>query len=158
MTTRAALSIAAVLCSLFTPLSSQGAIPLPLSAVPGFVPNRGQAPAEVLYYGAIPGGVIYLTREAVVLDTWRTERPARLADNPDIRRVGRAVWLRFSAANPSAILAGDTRLNSRLNFLIGPDRTQWHADVPVFQRPAIAISGRGSISRSRSVPRAALVP
>ena len=134
MTTRAALFIAALLWVPFTPLPSHGAIPLPLPPIAGFVPNRGQAPAEALYYGAIPGGVIYLTRDAVVLDTWRTERPSRLDDNPDIRRVGRAVWLRFSEANPSAMLAGGTRMESRLNFLIGPDRTQWHADVPVFQQ------------------------
>jgi hypothetical protein len=53
------------------------------------------------------------------------------------------VWLRFSAANPSAMLAGGMRTESRLNFLIGPDRTQWYADVPVFQQASYRDLWRG---------------
>jgi hypothetical protein len=134
MTTRAALAIAALLTPLFTPLPSQAAIPLQLPPISGFVPNRGQAPAEVLTYAAIPGGAVYLTREAIILDTWQTERESRMEDDPSLRRVGRAVWLRFSGENPAAILEGQGPTESRLNFLIGSDPAQWRAEVPVYER------------------------
>jgi len=134
MTARTARFLAALLTLLAIGLPARGGTPLQMPAITGFVANHGQAPAEVRYYAALPGGAIYLTRDAVILDTWRTERQSPLDESPDIRRVGRAVWFRFADHNPGAVLAGDGRRESRLNFLMGQDRNRWHADVPVFER------------------------
>jgi len=125
---------------LLTPLPSSAAAPVQLLPISGFVPNRGQAPAEALYYAAVPGGALYLTREAIVLDTWETERTSPIVDNQTTgsnqttRRRGRAVWLRFSGSNPHAIVEGEDRREPYLNFLMGKDPTGWHAEVPVYGR------------------------
>jgi hypothetical protein len=133
MTTRVALFLAALVTPSFAAIPSHGAIPLQVPPIAGFVPNQGQAPAQVLYYAAIPGGMIYLMRDAVIIDRWRTERESPPADSPHARRVGSAVRLRFSGQNPGAILAGAGHTDSRLNFFIGADRTHWHSDVPVYE-------------------------
>lgn len=129
--------------ALLTPMPSHGAarvqLPLQLPPISGFVPNRGQAPAEALYYAAVPGGALYLTREAIILDTWETEGTSPKAKSPTVdnrtsRRRGHAVWLRFSGSNPDVIVEGEDRRESRLNFLMGNDPSEWHAEVPVYER------------------------
>lgn len=127
---------------LLTPLPSRGAAPIQLLPNSGFVPNRGQAPTEVLYYATVPGGALYLTREAIILDTWETVRTSPMTDRrtsptaPDetTRRRGHAVWLRFSGANPDAVVDGADPGESRFNFLMGNVPSKWHADVPVYDR------------------------
>ncbi len=91
---------------LLAPLPSHGETPVQLLPTSGFVPNRGQAPAEVLYYAALPGGVLYLTRDAAVLDTWESERVSADGDESATRRIGRAVRVRFDGSNPNPSLEG----------------------------------------------------
>ncbi len=118
-----------LLASLLAPLPSRGATPIPLHSASGFVPNRGQAPAEVLYYASLPGGALYLTHDAIVLDTWKSER---MTQDETLHRRGHAVRIAFSGANPSAILESEDRTAAQLHFLLGRDRSAWQSKVPVW--------------------------
>jgi hypothetical protein len=119
--------------TLWIALPSRAITPIQLPAACGFLPNQGQAPAEVLYYGAMPGGVLYLTREAMIIDTWETERTFPAADDPTIRRRGRVLWVRFDGSSVSPAVEGEGRQELRLNFLIGNDPSRWQIDVPVYE-------------------------
>jgi FlgD Ig-like domain/Beta-propeller repeat len=135
MSTRSALLAAALLTSLFTPLPAPAETPIQLPPGSGFVANQGQAPADVRYYAAVPGGALYLTPDALILDSWRAERTeskARAGDEQSVRRVGQVVWMRFAEKNPAAILDGLERHDAHLNFFLGKDSSKWHAGVPVF--------------------------
>jgi hypothetical protein len=111
-----------------------GAItPIQLPPASGFIPNHGQAPAEVLYYGTAPGGVLYLTREAIIIDTWNTERTFPAADDPTIRRQGRVLRVRFDGSSAFPAVGGEDRQEPRFNFLIGNDPSNWQVDVPVYE-------------------------
>src|SRR5262245_21152737 len=121
-----------LMCLLPSPSRAASSIPLP--PTPGFVPNRGQAPAEVRYYAAGPGCVLYLTRDAIIIDRWQSERVSRAVDDPSIRRQGSVVSLAFRGAAPRAVVEGEGRQEPRMNFLLGKDPAGWQADVPVFAR------------------------
>src|SRR5262245_30432951 len=95
---------------LLSPLEADATTPVHLPPTSGFVPNMGQAPPEVLYYAATPRGALYLTRDAVVLDTWESERNAPATEDAAIRRRGHAVWVRFSGSNPGAVVEGEDPL------------------------------------------------
>ena len=99
-----------ILMTLLVPSLSSASVPIRLAPNSGFVPNQGQAPAEVLYVGSVPGGAVYLTRDAIILDTWTAERSA---SEEDVRHIGRAVWVRFAASNPNAVLESESRSKSR---------------------------------------------
>lgn len=127
---------ASLVMLLLAPHTSHSAASIPLPPVSGFVANQGQAPNEALYYASVPGGALYLTREAIVLDTWETEKTSPAVDDPTTRRRGRSLWLHFSAPNPFVSVEGENRQDSRLNYFLGNDPGAWHAEVPVFERAA----------------------
>ena len=54
--------------SLAMPASLSSAATVPISPVSGFVPNRGQAPPDVLHQASFAGGSIYLMRGGMVID------------------------------------------------------------------------------------------
>lgn len=132
---------ALLFASLAAPASLPAATAVPLSPVSGFVPNRGQAPPEVLYQTSFAGGSIYLTREGMIVDSWKDdERPAMprpphagLFDEP-VRRRGRSVRVRFAGANLGATVESEIPAPTRLNYFIGSDPTSWRPDVPVYGR------------------------
>lgn len=110
--------------------SAAGAVPLPPGC--GFVPNRGQAPAEVLYYAAMPGGAVYLLNDGLVIDTWEAERLTAPAEEPVIRRRGQALWVRFADPGAGARLAAAQPLDTRLHCYLGSDPGAWRVGLPVF--------------------------
>ncbi len=114
------------------PPASHGATPVRLSPIPGFVPNRGQAPAEALYSATIPGGALYLTRGAIVLDEWVAERTSPAEEEPVTRRVGRSVRVRFTGSNAAALVEAGGPGEARLNFIFGNDPAAWRTGVPVY--------------------------
>jgi hypothetical protein len=119
---------------LVTSSPSFGATPVHIPPNFGFIPNQGQLPQEVLYYGAVPGGAVYLTRTAIVLDTWESKRVTQDELDSSVRRTGRAVWIQFSGSNPSSAPAGEGPLKSRVNLFIGKTSSQWRTAIPLFSR------------------------
>ena len=121
-----------LILTLATALPSYARSPVHLPPNSGFIPNRGQLPQEVLYYGTVPGGAVYLTRTAMILDTWESEGATHSVDESSVRRIGRAVWIRFPESNPAAALEGESPLKSRLNLFIGKTSSQWRTAIPLF--------------------------
>lgn len=129
------------LCSLLAACPVHAVTGLDLPPVSGFVPNVGQAPPEVLYYAAAPRGAIYLTREAVVLDTWESDGgpvpgrrdPARF-EEPLVRRRGRATWYRFDSATAAPGARAEAPLGPRLHLFLGGDAAGGRTGIPIFAR------------------------
>jgi hypothetical protein len=97
----------------------------------GFIENRGQLDAAVLYYSMVDGATIYFTREAIVFDLFETDSGAGT-------RRGGAIWFYLEqATEPGRIEAGD-RLPGVYNFLHGDDPSRWLTQVPVYARLAYA--------------------
>jgi hypothetical protein len=129
---------------------TRAALPFQLPAVSAFVPNVGQAPAPILYCAAVPGGALNLTHDAIVLDR-RTKLSRPGTGDDTVHRTGRAIFLRFSPANPQAAVDGEQPGEPRLNFLMGNVPARWHVDVPVFARATCRGLWRGiDLSRGRA--------
>ena len=99
----------------------------------GFIENRGQIDARVLYYASGPRGGVYLTRDAIVLDLADSRLNAK-DDVQTLRRQGRVVWLRFESADPTAVIDRVGRLPARFNYFYGPDPARWETDVAAYQQ------------------------
>ena len=113
----AAMAIAAA-CSVLVPppvtavaASREAGRGLPLF----FVPNRGQAPAEVRYVLRSPHLTAYFTPSATHLQT----KAGRLA-------------VRFAGANPAPLMEALEPLPGRVNYLTGDRPADWKTDVPVY--------------------------
>ena len=122
-----------LILTLASALPSYAVSPVQIPPNFGFIANRGQLPSDVLYYGAIPGGAVYLTPTAIILDTWKSERTTHGVDS-SVRRTGRAVWVRFTGSNPTTALEGGSPLKSRVNLFIGKTSAEWHTSIPVFAK------------------------
>ncbi len=96
-----------------------------------FIENRGQLPAEVLYYA--PGSPVsaYLTREGLVLDLNAIESGGDSDKETGVRhRAGHVVRLRFEGADARASFEARGSSGARFNYFQG-DRAQGHrANVP----------------------------
>ncbi|HET9887791.1 MAG TPA: SBBP repeat-containing protein, partial [bacterium] len=115
-------------------LPSHALSPINIPPNSGFIPNRGQVPADVLYYGAVPGGAVYLTRTAIILDTWQSQAMPHGELESSVRRTGHAVWIRFTGSNPATVLEDGSPLKSRVNLFLGKTASQWHTSIPLFAR------------------------
>jgi len=112
----------------------------------GFIENRGQVDEAVLYYALGPGGAVYFTRNAVVLDLRDpTDLPDPAHDPTAARGVsgihaedlkipargGCAVWIRFEDAKRLPTVEGRLELPQRHNYFLGNDPGGWRTNVPV---------------------------
>ena len=104
-----------------------------LSRAPlAFEANRGQTDDAVRFLARGPRSSVLLTPAAAVL---RLAAPA--GGRGGARSSGgdaRTLRLRFVGANPSPRIAGDERLATVTNYLLGDDPSRWRRGVPTFKR------------------------
>jgi len=114
-----------------------------LAASRGFVENQGQADARVLYYSPGARSSVYFTREAIVFDLRDEPLPRALSrrghrgdmsENAPaaVGRRGRAVYVRFEGANPSAWVEAMGELETTYNFFFGSDPSSWRSGVRAY--------------------------
>jgi hypothetical protein len=111
------------------------------SSVFQFVENKGQYPAGVLFRAEIPGGYLFVGKNALHYafydtDAVRSHHPgtastaSRPAENNFIKAHGVSVF--FEGVNPDALPEGREREGSVKNFFIGNDPQQWATEVKTF--------------------------
>lgn len=119
---------------------------LQAAAAPGFVENRGQLDARVLFYLAGPGATAYVTAEALVFDLRAPTgegdadtEPRRPQQDPrdasklaTAQGAGCALYLRFHGGSATSRVEARGRLPGRHHFLLGSDPERWRTDVPAF--------------------------
>ncbi|MEO8369547.1 MAG: hypothetical protein ABI806_10125, partial [Candidatus Solibacter sp.] len=79
-----------------------------------FVPNRGQASADVRYMTRGSGLTVQLRASEI-----------------ELRVAGRTVSLRFEGANPESSIESGSPLQGRANFFYGGP-SEWRTDIPLF--------------------------
>ncbi|MBZ0269022.1 SBBP repeat-containing protein, partial [bacterium] len=107
----------------------------PAHAAGGFVENRGQLDAEVLYYAAIVDGYVYLTPTGVVVDLREPRRPDRDGDDAAARcGTGFATAIRFDRAAPEPRVEARDRLPGVHHSYLGSDRSRWQSNLRSFRK------------------------
>jgi photosystem II stability/assembly factor-like uncharacterized protein len=110
---------------------------LPLS----FEENEGQTDGEVKFLSRGPGYDLFLTADGAVLslrknttqiEDFKQPAPAS-ASKPSMAQVS-ILRLKMIGANSSARVAGEEELPGKINYLIGDDPKQWHANIPTYRR------------------------
>ena len=103
-----------------------GALPLSFEA------NAGQTDDAVKFLSRGPEYTLFLTGQEAVLSL---AAPAQAIGNGQ-GAIGEGLVLRLTleGANLDAPMTGLDPLEGRVNYLIGDDPSQWHADVPTYQK------------------------
>lgn len=104
-----------------------------------FTANEGQVDAKALFYAKASRYTLWLTREGLVFDSFKTEEkaapdrihgPALRPERPERQAVKRDVSrLVFLGANkdPQVVPVDETAL--KVNYFIGNDPAKWHTDI-----------------------------
>jgi hypothetical protein len=109
-----------------------------------FTENQGQFPGEVIFQTRVPGATVYLCSDKVVSvftqdigsqDGDRSLYPYETMREPQAQQMF-SLTAEFKDANPNTTIAGEERLPYCNNYFIGNDPTQWHDNVPNYQRVA----------------------
>jgi hypothetical protein len=90
-----------------------------------FEPNRGQADDDVRFVGRGNGFALLLKSSEAVI----AMRPA--SGEPSQKSIHR-VSMKLEAANASPLVFGTDKLDGRVNYLIGDDRSKWVRDVETY--------------------------
>ncbi|MCI0684016.1 MAG: Ig-like domain-containing protein [Gemmataceae bacterium] len=91
-----------------------------------FEANRGQMDARIDFAARGPGYAVALDGGDAVLSVWNeTAGP-----NGQVSMKGSAVKLDVVGGNPRARAIGIAPLPGASNYLIGPDPSQWHTNIP----------------------------
>ncbi|MBX3083231.1 MAG: SBBP repeat-containing protein [Anaerolineae bacterium] len=129
--------------------SAKGAIQQNYGQLPlSFVPNVGQTNEQVQFQVNSLGGTLYFTPDAVVLtlpqpskatnaDTDFMTRAIAVDAMPDQLEVSSneppvVVKMRLIGANETAAITGNDPLAGIVNYFIGNDPSQWHANVSTY--------------------------
>ncbi len=119
-------------------------VPFDAFAVPvGFIENRGQTDARVLYYAPGARSSVYFTRDAIVFD-FRGAAPGGLLSfrgrSGEIRECpppaagrGRAVHMRFVDANPNPRIEARGETGTLFHFFRGDDPSAWRTSVRAYR-------------------------
>jgi hypothetical protein len=130
---RTSLAAAACALALFAAVSVAFAFPA------GFIENRGQTDAEVLYYASGSRSAIYLVEDGIVFDLRAGAAPIDVEElvgafGSEASAVrGAAVRIRFADAGPSMRVEARGELLARSHFFLGGDPSAWRTDVPSFE-------------------------
>jgi hypothetical protein len=108
----------------------------------GFIENRGQIDAAVLYYISDAETGVYFTPEGLVLDIRDLSGQLPPRDYPTRRREQRprssssryALAIRFADASESAVVVGAGELPGRFHYLVGDDQERWRSNLRAFDR------------------------
>ena len=108
-----------------------------------FVENKGQWHDAVLYKSAIPGGDLYVLKNALkyvfynglakghhngLFDQHTTALRSNAIDH-NLKNVHHAVEIRFIGANEASVIEGISRYPEKLNYIKGNDPKKWGIDV-----------------------------
>ena len=83
----------------------------------GFEPNVGQTSPNVQYLAHGQGSTIWLAPTDAMFTSH-----------------GSIVYMRLVGADPHAAVSGEDQLPGIVNYLIGPDASQWHTNIPTYAR------------------------
>jgi hypothetical protein len=119
-------------------------VPLSSFAVPdGFIENRGQTDARVLYYAPGSRSSVYFTRDAVVFDDRGSApggvlsfrgRSGEIRDcPPPAAGRGRALHMRFVGANPNPSIEARGATPTLYHFFSGVDPAAWRTGVRAYR-------------------------
>jgi hypothetical protein len=146
------LAVGALLIGLTAPLSLGSALSpatvAPNAALPlvvpdlgrlplAFEPNAGQTDSQVRFMAHAPGGVMYFTPSEVVLSLVPAAAQTldgRKGDLPDSAAAAppSVVRMQFVGSNTTPVMASDTLLPGKVNYLIGEDPSKWNAGLPTY--------------------------
>ena len=101
-----------------------------------FEPNVGQADPAVRFIARAPGGLVFLTRNDVVLATeTAAARPGKgiLPGAAADSRV-HVVRIALAGSSPHASMTGSDLLPGKSAYLLGNDSSRWHTDVPSYAK------------------------
>jgi hypothetical protein len=108
---------------------------LPLS----FVPNVGQADSAVLYHVRGMGGSIFFTPQEVVLVVPTDSRRSRPRDRDPSTSITSTlaismsiVRIQYQGAGANPTITPANRLPGAVNYFIGNDPAQWHANLSTY--------------------------
>jgi len=121
-----------------------------------FEPNQGQASPEVRYVARSRGYSLYLTSAGATMEVRRGSVDSEVLSMMRNKRLGPAKTMRileerrrkaeakhsYSAsvrmqmvnANPNTQLVASQQESSKVNYMVGRDRTKWHSNIPVYGR------------------------
>jgi hypothetical protein len=106
---------------------------LPLS----FEANQGQTDARVQFLARGAGYTLFLTPTSAVFSLpvpAATLAPA--GTTPAASGMVEALSMDLLGANPAAAVVGQDQLPGRINYFVGNDPAQWHANIPTYGRVA----------------------
>ncbi len=117
-----------LLITMFSVLASSVARPETAMTPTGFIENRGQFDADVLFYLPGSGAGVFFTSTGLVFDLAATPTGAESAPK------GRcAVTAAFRAAGSFPKVVGRSPLTTRYNYFLGNREEDWRTDVPSFE-------------------------
>lgn len=111
----------------------------------GFVQNRGQWDADILYRTEIPGGFLYLKKQSLQYVFYDGSKMASLHAKPLKNNVAKAaakesyqikahgVALNFENASTTISAVPKSVLETRYNYFIGNQPEKWQGDIQAFE-------------------------
>ncbi len=104
-----------------------------------FEANQGQTDSRVDFIARAGGATVFLTPTTAVFSI--SSEPARDVNPPEIGRpqeantpysLGVALHMQIVGGNPDATPVGHDRQPGIVNYFVGNDSSQWHANIPTF--------------------------
>jgi len=103
-----------------------------------FEPNHGQIDKRVKFISRGNSHTLFLTASEAVLvlsgEKRFTRASAKAAERVDAQIKPAVVRLKFIGANPAPTVIGLNELPAISNYLIGKDASQWHTQIPQYQK------------------------
>lgn len=99
--------------------------------------NEGQANPDVRFQARGSNYQLFLTSTERVFALQGAQSAPQgnpAVHSPALDAKGVAVRMRFVGANPNAVVTGVDPVATKSNYLIGSDRTAWHANIPHFAK------------------------
>lgn len=91
-----------------------------------FVPNQGQVDDNALFYADASKYTLWITREGLIFDSYRTLTPSKKSDR-DVSR------LMFLGANPYPDVIPEEPSDYTVSYFRGTDRSNWHTGIETSQ-------------------------
>ena len=98
-----------------------------------FIQNKGQVNKKVLFYSKTPGYTLWLTKEGLVFDSVKTNRPGpklewKKSNKESISRDITRMFFVGSNKNPEVISLATQQL--KVNSIKGNNRSKWFGNIP----------------------------
>ena len=104
---------------------------------PAFEQNVGQTAAEVQYLARTDGTTVFLTLTGAVFATpGQSPAPARGKSPAAPASPGYAMYMQLVGANAHSRATADDPFTGLVNYFLGNNPTEWHANVPTYGQVA----------------------